>query len=78
VVRVLFTGVVDKEMEDDIRRLGGEIVPDIAQCTHVFAEQVKRTLKVFQAINRGLPIIGRRWVKDSLQRSQFLGNLFSC
>ena len=25
-MRVLFTGVVDKEMEDDIRRLGGEVV----------------------------------------------------
>ena len=41
-------------------------------CTHLFAEQIKRTLKFFQAVNLGLPVVGRTWVKDSLKRGEFV------
>ncbi len=51
-VRVLFTGISDPDTERDIARLGGETVTDVKDCTHVFAESLKRTLKLLKVHNQ--------------------------
>ena len=56
-----------------VRNLGGRIVENPKNCTHMVARSFSRTMKFFVAINMCHHIVNSRWVEDSLKQNHFVG-----
>ncbi|KAJ1342567.1 hypothetical protein BSLG_002884 [Batrachochytrium salamandrivorans] len=71
-VRVLFTGII----EDDHRReiveiLGGTIVYNWEECTHLVTDRIRRTVKFLCAISAGKHILDIKWLEASKKEGKF-------
>eukprot|EP00041_Stephanoeca_diplocostata_P024127 m.604260 g.604260 ORF g.604260 m.604260 type:complete len:314 (+) comp22458_c0_seq2:247-1188(+) len=69
--RVLFTGIIDKDAEDKIRLLNGSVVDTVEECTHLYAEKIKRSIKFLCAVAQGKHVVGPKWLQQSVQAGAF-------
>ncbi|KAJ1990094.1 regulator of Ty1 Transposition [Coemansia spiralis] len=78
-VRIMFTQV--RPSADEGRRIiemGGEIVEDATDATHLVATNIRRTLKMLMALASGrVCIVGRNWMEDSLAQGKWIPIDFS-
>lgn len=73
--RVLFTGfghsMVNK-LRVMVEKLGGCVIDNPRQCTHLVAKSLSRTMKFFISINVCKYIITKEWLEDSIAKEKFL------
>ncbi|KAL6067147.1 Mediator of DNA damage checkpoint protein 1 [Balamuthia mandrillaris] len=62
IPRVMFTGIVDPKRAKVIADLGGKIVEDPHQSTHLVTDKVHRTIKFLACMGRGNAIVSFRWI----------------
>jgi hypothetical protein len=55
-----------------IKALGGELVNDIRDCTHLIAKKVTRSIKFLSCLLKGLPILNNHWIEESFLSKMFL------
>jgi DNA primase catalytic subunit len=73
-VRVLFAGGCDDSKNAKlVQKLGGEVVKEWSQCTHMVTDKLKRTIKFLCCLSSGRQIVGLQWIQDSLKENQWLG-----
>jgi Regulator of Ty1 transposition protein 107 BRCT domain len=73
-VRVLFAGGCDDSNNTKfVQKLGGEVVKEWSQCTHMVTDKLKRTIKFLCCLSSGRQIVGLQWINDSLKENQWLG-----
>ena len=53
--------------------MGGKLVMDPRQCTHLLAKSAARTEKFLSALARACPIVTPAWLTDSIREKTFLG-----
>ncbi|XP_064601096.1 LOW QUALITY PROTEIN: PAX-interacting protein 1-like [Liolophura sinensis] len=73
--RVMFTGYGGKvltHLKEVVERLGGIVVDDIKDGTHLVARSLTRTLKLFVGINVCRCIVTKEWLEDSDQEAKFV------
>ena len=72
-VKILFTRIVPTQAEKkDITKMGGEIVDDPHQATHLITTELQRTVKLLTAISKVPHIVTRRWLQDSRKAGSFI------
>ncbi|KAJ2492124.1 regulator of Ty1 Transposition [Coemansia sp. RSA 2050] len=73
-VRVMFTSVrPSEEQEQQIFRMGGEVVFDAAHATHLVCAEIKRTLKMLMALSSGrVNIVSLAWLELSLAHRRWI------
>ena len=72
--RILFTGIrpTDEE-EQQINEIGGEVVDEVNEATHLVSTGIKRTAKFLEAICYGdIIMVSESWVQDSLSNMRWL------
>ncbi|GFS15803.1 mediator of DNA damage checkpoint protein 1 [Elysia marginata] len=75
--KVMFTGVIDDQGEKIVKELGGELVGNIQECTHLITDKVRRTVKFLGGLAKGALIVTPQWLESSKQARTFLdGNKF--
>lgn len=67
--RVIFTGLVDKQGEKVVTSLGGELVNNIHDCTHLVTDKVRRTVKFLCGLASGQVIVLPSWL-DACKRAK--------
>jgi hypothetical protein len=73
----MFTGVVDENGEKIVKKLGGEMVDSVYDCTHLVTDQVRRTVKFLCGVARGVLIVTPDWLEQCKVAGTFLdGNSF--
>jgi hypothetical protein len=55
-----------KDIAAVVKQVGGRMVNDPGQCTHLVVEDLTRTEKVYNALMGGLPIVSQLWVQHLL------------
>ncbi|XP_041365559.1 PAX-interacting protein 1-like [Gigantopelta aegis] len=73
--RVLFTGFpysVSKKLTAIVEDLGGLVVTNPKECTHLVTQVIARTMKFFVAINVCKFIVTKTWLEESLLQHRFL------
>jgi len=55
-----------------VKNLGGEIVTDVKECTHLITNKIRKTLKFLSCLGRSVFIIGDRWLEESNKAKMFL------
>jgi len=55
-----------------IENLGGEIVTDVRECTHLITNKIRKTFKFLSCLARSVHIIGDRWLEESNKNKMFL------
>nr|XP_039255276.1 mediator of DNA damage checkpoint protein 1-like isoform X2 [Styela clava] len=70
--KVMFTGVLDNVAEGIVVSLGGILVTDISECTHLVTDKMRRTIKFLCALTKGLHIVTLEWLRSSSQQQRFL------
>jgi len=76
--KVMFTGIIDKTGEAIVLDLGGSLTNNVAECTHLITEKVRRTVKFLCACVRGIPILSLEWLRDSRMEKRFLNEADYC
>ena len=73
VPKIMTTGIMltDKEKKI-IENLGGEIVTDVRECTHLITNKIRKTFKFLSCLSRSVHIIGDRWLEESNKNKMFL------
>ena len=74
--RVIFTGIVDPQREKKIERLGGSVVDNVNDCTHLVTDKVRRTVKLLCAMSLGKHIVEPAWVDASSAGGAFAGAIY--
>ena len=69
---VMFTGIRDEEGERTVKKLGGEMVDSVYQCTHLVTNKVRRTMKFLCCLSRGSLIVSSKWLSESALAGHFL------
>ena len=73
-VRILFAGGCDNPKNVKIvSKLGGQVVKDWSQCTHMVTDKLKRTIKFLCCLSSGRQIVDPQWLYESLEDNQWLG-----
>nr|XP_033772092.1 mediator of DNA damage checkpoint protein 1 isoform X2 [Geotrypetes seraphini] len=72
VPKVMFTGVIDEDGEQVVRKLGGELADSVYECTHLVTDRVRRTVKLLCALARGIPIVTLDWLRKCGRSDCFL------
>ena len=62
---VMFTGIRDEEGERTVKKLVGEMVDSVYQCTHLVTDKVRRTVKFLCCLSRGSLIVSSNWLSES-------------
>lgn len=74
-VLILFTGVPMKDRQQltlQVESLGGKIVNDPTECTHLVLDYFVHTFKFFAAFSHAQHIVSSKWIKDSYKVGKFL------
>jgi hypothetical protein len=67
------TGIVLSEKEKQIiANLGGQLVTDCHECTHLVTNKVRKTYKFLSCLSRGTFILNERWLEESNKSKMFL------
>lgn len=73
VPKIMTTGIMLTEKEKKIiENLGGEIVTDVRECTHLITNKIRKTFKFLSCLGRSVHIIGDRWLDESNKNKMFL------
>lgn len=70
--RVIFTGLVDKKGEKVVTNLGGQLMSDIHNCTHLVTNKVRRTVKFLCGLSRGVVIVQPSWLEACKKAKSFV------
>ncbi|XP_029440718.1 mediator of DNA damage checkpoint protein 1 isoform X4 [Rhinatrema bivittatum] len=70
--KVMFTGVIDEDGEQVVRRLGGKMAESVHECTHLVTDRVRRTVKFLCALARGIPIVTLDWLEKCGRKGYFV------
>lgn len=70
--RVIFTGLVDKKVEKVVTNLGGQLMSDIHNCTHLVTNKVRRTVKFLCGLSRGVVIVQPSWLEACKKAKSFV------
>ncbi|XP_015121786.1 mediator of DNA damage checkpoint protein 1 [Diachasma alloeum] len=70
--QVLFTGVKEQVDQDSVAALGGIVTDHPHEATILVTDKVRRTVKFFCAISRGIPIVSIAWLQSSVAAKKFL------
>ena len=68
----MFTGGSDEESAVTVRKLGGEMVDSVFQCTHLIADKVRRTVKFLCCLSRGCTIVSNSWLDKCREVGSFV------
>ncbi|EGC39671.1 hypothetical protein DICPUDRAFT_147527 [Dictyostelium purpureum] len=74
-INILFSMFSDeeaKELENIILKLGGNVAKNSEECTHLVANELKRSKKILECISYGKLIVTSKWLKDSKKSSKWL------
>ncbi|KAI9597717.1 BRCT domain-containing protein [Syncephalis fuscata] len=72
-VKLLTTGVKLSSLDiQGLIDLGGKVVTDPRQCTHLMAKSAARTEKFLSALARACPIVTHAWLTNSIREKRFL------
>ncbi|KAL3842636.1 hypothetical protein ACJMK2_020627, partial [Sinanodonta woodiana] len=72
---VLFTGFprgLTKQLQLIVTSLGGTVVENPRNCSHLVAPSISRTMKFFVAINVCQYIMDKQWLENSMQQNRFI------
>uniref|UniRef100_A0A1X7V386 PAX-interacting protein 1 n=1 Tax=Amphimedon queenslandica TaxID=400682 RepID=A0A1X7V386_AMPQE len=72
---VLFTGlsvVLTRKYKQYVTKLGGTVVNDCNECSHLVAPRIARTVKFLCAISTSQFIVTTKWLDDSLKKGYLL------
>ncbi|XP_065184095.1 PAX-interacting protein 1-like [Sycon ciliatum] len=75
VRRVMFTtlpAALSKDLRKSVVQLGGTVVTDVRECTHLVARRVARTVKFMAAVSVAKFILDPQWISDSKLEGKFL------
>ncbi|KAI9093033.1 hypothetical protein DFS34DRAFT_666617 [Phlyctochytrium arcticum] len=71
---IMFTGIPeDDERREIVSALGGRIVDDWSQCTHLVTDKIRRTVKFLCALSAGKHIVNVRWLDACKKDKRFTG-----
>ena len=70
--RVTFTGPISDEDKAMVEELGGCLTKDMAECSVLVADKLKRAGKLLCMAARGVPIVSNRWLGESRAARRFL------
>ena len=68
----MFTGVIDEEAEQTIKKLGGVLVDSVNECTHLITDKVRRTVKLLCCLSRGCNIVSTSWITKCKSMGHFI------
>ncbi|KAK3581462.1 hypothetical protein CHS0354_031786 [Potamilus streckersoni] len=72
---VLFTGFprgLTKHLQMIVTSLGGTVVENPRNCSHLVAPGISRTMKFFVAINVCHYVMDKQWLENSMQQNRFI------
>ncbi|XP_063983604.1 uncharacterized protein LOC135165825 [Diachasmimorpha longicaudata] len=69
---VLFTGVKEPVNQNLVVALGGTVTDNPQEATILVTDKIRRTVKFFCAISRGIPIVSMSWLQSSMASKKFL------
>ncbi|GAM28851.1 hypothetical protein SAMD00019534_120270 [Acytostelium subglobosum LB1] len=73
--KIIFSGVEEKTINTltkIVHKLGGEVVDNVEECTHLISDKLIRTVKILLAIANGKEMVGIQWLKDCGKAGHFL------
>lgn len=71
--KIMATGIVLSDKEKQIvANLGGQIVTDCHECTHLVTNKIRKTYKFLSCLSRGAHILNERWLEESNKSKMFL------
>lgn len=70
--RIMFTGLVDKQGEKVVTSLGGQLVDNIHNCTHLVTDKVRRTVKFLCGLASGQVIVLPLWLDACKKAKSFV------
>lgn len=70
--RIMFTGLVDKQGEKVVTNLGGQLVDNIHNCTHLVTDKVRRTVKFLCGLASGQIIVLPSWLDACKKAKSFV------
>ena len=70
--RVMFNGIIRDEDSALVEELGGSLTKDIAECSVLVSDKMKRTQKLLYMAARGVPIVSKKWLVESRAAMRFL------
>jgi hypothetical protein len=71
-VKVLFTGVEDKDSEKVIASIGGKMADSVYECSHLVTDKMRRTMKFLCCLARGCHIVSFKWIEKCNQQKKFV------
>lgn len=74
-IRILFTGLENEEREYQeslIKELGGKVVNDWQDCTHLITDKVRRTIKFLCALSTGKYIMNTKWLTQCAKKKEIV------
>jgi hypothetical protein len=71
--KIMATGIILSDKEKQIiANLGGQIVTDCHDCTHLVTNKIRKTYKFLSCLSRGTFILNERWLDESNKSKMFL------
>ena len=71
--KIMATGILLNEKQKQIiTNLGGQLVTDVKECTHLITNKVRKTYKFLSCLSRGAHILNDRWLEESNKSKMFL------
>lgn len=70
--RIIFTGLYDKQGEKVVISLGGQLVDNIHNCTHLVTDKVRRTVKFLCGLAGGQIIVLPSWLEACKKAKSFV------
>ena len=72
IPKIMATGVILNEKQKQIiTNLGGEIVNDPKDATHLITNKIRKTCKFLSCLNKGVFIVNERWLEESNKAKMF-------
>ena len=63
--KVMFCGFVSEEDAALVEELGGSMTEEMAECSVLVADAMKRTVKLMCMAAKGVPIVSNKWLEES-------------
>ena len=70
--KIMATGIVLSEKDKQIvTNLGGQVVTDVRECTHLVTNKIRKTYKFLSCVSKGASILNERWLQESNKSKMF-------
>lgn len=70
--KIMFTGLDDKQGEKIVTSLGGVLVDNVYECTHLVTDKVRRTVKFLCGLGGGQKIVQPSWLEACKKAKAFV------